>query len=105
MTEQKNFTVFISLFAGNLASIMNAPEEAYDLTVSYIRICGAGAVVIISYNLIGSIFRGLGDSVTPLITVHFSMEIFCPVYLQKMQRLLLHRGITSRHMPLIACLS
>ncbi|MCR5389750.1 MAG: MATE family efflux transporter [Lachnospiraceae bacterium] len=62
-------TVFISLFAGNLAGIMNAPEEAYDFTVSYIRICGAGAVVIISYNLIGSIFRGLGDSVTPLITV------------------------------------
>lgn len=46
-------TAFISLFAGNLASIMNAPEEAYGLTVSYIRICGAGAVVIISYNLIG----------------------------------------------------
>ena len=62
-------TAFISLFAGNLASIMNAPEEAYGLTVSYIRICGAGAVVIISYNLIGSIFRGLGDSVTPLVTV------------------------------------
>ena len=62
-------TVLISLFAGNLAGIMNAPEEAYDLTVSYIRICGAGTVVIISYNLIGSIFRGLGDSITPLITV------------------------------------
>ncbi len=62
-------TVFISLMAGNLANIMNAPKEAFDLTVSYIRICGAGAIVIITYNLIGSIFRGLGDSVTPLITV------------------------------------
>ena len=62
-------TVVITLFAGSLAGIMNAPEEAFDLTVSYIRICGAGAVVIIAYNLIGSIFRGLGDSVTPLITV------------------------------------
>ena len=62
-------TVFISLMAGNLANIMNAPKEAFDLTVSYIRICVAGAIVIITYNLIGSIFRGLGDSVTPLITV------------------------------------
>ena len=62
-------TVFISLMAGNLANIMNAPKEAFDLTVSYIRICGVGAIVIITYNLIGSIFRGLGDSVTPLITV------------------------------------
>ena len=62
-------TLFMTVFAGFLAGIMNAPTEAYDLTVSYIRICGAGAVIIITYNLIGSIFRGLGDSVTPLITV------------------------------------
>lgn len=62
-------TLFVSIFASVLAQIMNAPEEAFDLTVSYIRICGLGSVVIISYNLIGSIFRGLGDSMTPLITV------------------------------------
>ena len=46
---------------------MQAP--AHDLTAAYVRICGMGMLVIISYNLIGSIFRGLGDSVTPLITV------------------------------------
>jgi putative MATE family efflux protein len=62
-------TIFISVCAGILASIMNAPEEAYDMTVSYVRICGTGAIIIISYNLIGSIFRGLGDSITPLVTV------------------------------------
>ena len=62
-------TAFVSIFASFLAQIMNAPKEAFDLTVSYIRICGLGSVVIISYNLIGSIFRGLGDSMTPLITV------------------------------------
>lgn len=62
-------TIFISVCAGLLASIMNAPEEAYDMTVSYVRICGTGAIIIISYNLIGSIFRGLGDSITPLVTV------------------------------------
>ena len=48
---------------------MNAPEEAYDMTVSYVKICGTGAIIIIAYNLIGSIFRGLGDSITPLVTV------------------------------------
>ena len=52
-----------------LASLMRAPEEAFTDTVRYIRICGAGTLVIIAYNLIGSIFRGLGDSVTPLISV------------------------------------
>jgi putative MATE family efflux protein len=62
-------TIFISVCSGLLASIMNAPEEAYDMTVSYVRICGTGAIIIIAYNLIGSIFRGLGDSITPLVTV------------------------------------
>ena len=59
----------LPFLAPQLAGIMHAPEAAYDLTVQYIRICGGGAVVIIAYNLIGGIFRGLGDSNTPLVTV------------------------------------
>ena len=62
-------TVLIPAGAGLLARIMHAPEEAFSLTAVYIRICGAGFIVIIAYNLIGSIFRGLGDSRTPLLTV------------------------------------
>ena len=55
--------------AKGVAIIMNAPEEAMDVTTDYLRICGAGSVVIVAYNLLGSIFRGIGDSKTPLITV------------------------------------
>ena len=55
--------------ANGLARLLQAPEEAYPAAVSYLRICGAGSVVIIAYNLIGSIFRGIGDSKTPLVTV------------------------------------
>ena len=63
------FTVLIPVLAGRMSAVMNAPEEAYQATVSYIRICGLGSVFIIAYNLIGSIFRGIGDSRTPLMTV------------------------------------
>lgn len=52
-----------------IAKIMQAPEEAFDAAVSYITICSAGAVFIVAYNLVGSIFRGIGDSKMPLITV------------------------------------
>ena len=52
-----------------LARVMHAPEEAFDQTVSYIIICSAGTVFIVAYNLVGSIFRGIGDSKMPLITV------------------------------------
>ncbi len=62
-------TVLIPLLSRPLSSVMNAPAEAFDLMSSYIRICGLGSVFIISYNLIGSIFRGIGDSKTPLMTV------------------------------------
>lgn len=52
-----------------LSSLMNAPQEAFNKTVAYLRICEGGMVVIVAYNLIGCIFRGLGDSKTPLTTV------------------------------------
>lgn len=63
------FTVLVPVNAGALAGLMNAPEEAFERTTQYIRICGIGSTVIIAYNLIGSIFRGIGDSQTPLVTV------------------------------------
>ena len=62
-------TLILVVFAPQISGIMNAPEEAFDKTVNYVRICGAGMMVIIAYNLIGCIFRGLGDSRTPLVTV------------------------------------
>jgi len=59
--------------AGLLASVMQAP--AHDLTAAYVRICGTGMLVIIAYNLIGSVFRGIGDSVTPLVTVAIACAV------------------------------
>ena len=62
-------TVAMVLAAPLTAKLMHAPAEAFDETVSYITICSAGAVFIIAYNLVGSIFRGIGDSKMPLVTV------------------------------------
>ena len=62
-------TVISFIGASGLAAIMQAPKEAFEVTVKYIRICGGGFVIITAYNLLGSIFRGLGDSKTPLIAV------------------------------------
>ena len=62
-------TAVLVIFAPQVSSIMNAPEEAFDKTVVYVRICGGGMLVIVAYNLIGCIFRGIGDSRTPLFTV------------------------------------
>ena len=62
-------TVALELAAPQLAMLMHAPADAFDGTVEYVRICSGGAVFIVAYNLLGSIFRGIGDSRVPLITV------------------------------------
>lgn len=62
-------TALIPLLSGALASAMNAPPEAFDETKRYIAICGAGSVMIIAYNVLGSVMRGMGDARTPLMTV------------------------------------
>lgn len=54
-----------SFFAGAL----HAPKDAFETTVAYVRICSSGILFIIAFNILGSIFRGLGDSKMPLITV------------------------------------
>ncbi|MCI9507601.1 MAG: MATE family efflux transporter [Oscillospiraceae bacterium] len=55
--------------ASPLARLMQAPAEAFEQTVAYIRICSGGAIFIVAYNVLGAMFRGIGDSKTPLLTV------------------------------------
>lgn len=66
-------SIFIAIamliFAPQLAFLMQAPTEALDLTILYVRICGGGILFIIAYNVISAIFRGLGDSSSPLMFV------------------------------------
>lgn len=54
-------------FAHPIAVLMQAPEEAVSLTTMYVRICGGGIFFIVAYNLLSAIFRGLGDSQSPLL--------------------------------------
>lgn len=62
------FVIMIG-FSRPIAVLMQAPEEAVGLTSVYVRICGAGIFFIVAYNLLAAIFRGLGDSRSPLLFV------------------------------------
>ncbi|MDB8793159.1 MATE family efflux transporter [Romboutsia sp. 1001216sp1] len=62
-------TVLIVRFASPISTFMHIPKEAFDSTVMYIKVCASGSIFIVAYNIIGGVFRGLGDSKTPLITV------------------------------------
>lgn len=62
-------TVILCIFDHEIALLMQAPKEALDVTAEYIRVCGIGCVFIVFYNLLSAVFRGLGDSKTPLLFV------------------------------------
>ncbi|MEG0167430.1 MAG: MATE family efflux transporter [Ruthenibacterium sp.] len=62
-------TVLMLFVAVPFARLLQAPPEAFDATVSYVRICGAGTVFVVAYNAISSVFRGIGNSKLPLIFV------------------------------------
>lgn len=68
-------TALVVPFSDALAAFMHAPAEAFVQTSEYVRICGMGTVFITAYNVIGAIFRGIGDSKTPLITVAIACVI------------------------------
>lgn len=49
-----------------IVSVMAVPAEAVSGTKAYLTICFLGIPFITAYNIISSIFRGLGDSKSPL---------------------------------------
>lgn len=64
------FAMLLLIFGAPLwANLLNAPTEAYSLTLQYVRICGAGMVFVVAYNVISGVFRGMGNSKLPLIFV------------------------------------
>ncbi len=68
-------SVIMLLAANPVARLMNAPEEAFAQTVHYIQICGGGSLCIVGYNLLSAVFRGMGDSKSPLIFVSIACVV------------------------------
>ncbi len=52
-----------------IVSVMSTPAEAVEGTIQYLTICFIGIPFITAYNIISSIFRGLGDSKSPMYFV------------------------------------
>lgn len=63
------FSCFMFFLAPYLTKAMQTPQESFDKTVAYIKICASGTIFISLYNLISAIFRGLGNSKLPLFFV------------------------------------
>ncbi len=59
-------TVGLLIAASGIVELIGTPEKAAPGTVQYLTICFIGIPFITAYNIISSIFRGLGDSKSPM---------------------------------------
>lgn len=59
-------TIILLLLSKYIVQIMSTPSEATTGTLHYLIICFVGIPCITAYNIISSIFRGLGDSKSPM---------------------------------------
>ena len=59
-------TIALLLFVQPIVSAMSTPKEAVHGTLAYLTICFIGIPFITAYNIISSIFRGMGDSKSPM---------------------------------------
>lgn len=62
-------TVLFEIFADDMAVWMHIPDEAHDAMVTYIRVCSVGVVFSTAFNVISGLFRGLGNSRSPLLFI------------------------------------
>lgn len=68
-------TAVMILLARPVTYIMQTPEEAVEYTVKYVTICSFGIPFIVGYNGVSGVFRGFGDSRTPLYFVALACAI------------------------------
>ncbi len=72
-------TVLLLILVNPIVAAMSTPPEAAKDTVSYLRICFAGIPFITAYNMISSIFRGLGDTKRPMYFI--AVACVCNIFL------------------------
>ena len=62
-------TAILLCFVKPIVAVMSTPEEAVSGTITYLTICFLGIPFITAYNIISSIFRGIGDSKSPMFFI------------------------------------
>lgn len=62
-------TLVLELFAGNIVAVLQVPEASVAKTIAYLRICSGGILIIIAYNVISGILRGIGNANLPFLFV------------------------------------
>ena len=68
-------TVLLLILVRPIVAVMSTPAEAAAGTVQYLTICFIGIPFITAYNIISSVFRGLGDSQSPMYFIALACAV------------------------------
>lgn len=66
MTISVVLMVVLILLVRPIVSVIGTPSQAVEGSVNYLTVCFIGIPFITAYNIISSIFRGMGDSKSPM---------------------------------------
>lgn len=66
MTISVVLMVVLILLVRPIVSVIGTPSQAVEDSVNYLTVCFIGIPFITAYNIISSIFRGMGDSKSPM---------------------------------------
>lgn len=76
-----------------ILELLNTPDNIIDQSVIYLKICCIGIVGIGAFNWISTIFRALGDSITPLIFLIVACVL--NIILDLLFVIVLHMGVAG----------
>lgn len=62
-------TVLLEVLAAGMMRLMKVPADSFEQAVLYVRICSGGILVIIAYNVISGVLRGVGNANLPFLFV------------------------------------
>lgn len=62
-------TILLEVFVGNIVEILQVPQASMEKAIIYLRICSGGILIIIAYNVISGVLRGVGNANLPFLFV------------------------------------
>ena len=62
-------TLLLLALTGPVVAVMSTPPESVAETRRYLTVCFSGIPFIIAYNILSSVFRGMGDSKSPMVFI------------------------------------
>lgn len=68
-------TIVLEIFAGDMMKLLKVPDASFDKAVNYVRICSGGILIIIAYNVISGVLRGVGNANLPFIFVGIACAV------------------------------